>query len=531
MNRLAFLVLMLAAALGGSCMSPRAAPAPDTWLEHVQIAQGRLVGAREGDLLAFRGIPYAAPPVGALRWRPPQAPSSWAGARPAHAFGARCPQNADLGVFSRAGGEEDCLYLNVFASASVRARGGSAPVFVWIHGGGLVVGAGDDYDASQLALEGGAVVVTLNYRLGALGFLSHPGLNSEGDERANFGLMDQQFALEWVQRNIAAFGGDPENVVIAGESAGANSVVAHILSPRAAGMFQHAIVMSGGASAIRTPHFASSAPLALAAQRGADFAGALGCEPLDTVCLRAAPLAEILARQTPYAVHIPILDGAIVPLAAADALPAGAFNRVTLMNGATHDEGAFFAHRVESATGAPIDEARYGALVRAHFGDGLAERILQAYPVARYENAAGAYIAVITDGVFVCSAEAINVWMAAETPTYAYEFADRDAPSYLPPASFAYGAAHTFELAYLFPGFNGAAETPVSLNQQQQQLSAFMVQAWTQVHSARRREAQWPRYTLERKTMLALEAPSPRIIADHVEQSHNCAFWNSTGMY
>ena len=189
-------------------------------------------------------MPYAAPPVGDLRWRAPRPASTWRGIRDATAFAPSCPQQP--GLFAPPGAQsEDCLYLNVYTPAPGDRRGRDRPVIVWIHGGGLALDGARNYDPTQLAAEG-TVVVTINYRLGALGALAHPALASRpGGPAGNYGLMDQQAALRWVQRNIDQFGGDPHNVTIAGESAGGLSVLAHLVSQGSRGLFQRAIVQSG----------------------------------------------------------------------------------------------------------------------------------------------------------------------------------------------------------------------------------------------------------------------------------------------
>ena len=199
---------------------------------------------------AFRGLPYAAPPTGRLRWRPPQPPADRSGLRDATEFAPSCPQQPN--PFQPPGSmNEDCLYLNV--STPTLNRSTDRPVLVWIHGGGLTQDAGRNYDGSKLAAEG-IVVVTINYRLGALGFLAHPALASRpGGPSGNYGLMDQQAALRWVQDNIDRFGGDPYNVTIAGESAGGLSVLSHLVSHGSRGLFQRAIVESGSFALTQPP--------------------------------------------------------------------------------------------------------------------------------------------------------------------------------------------------------------------------------------------------------------------------------------
>ena len=200
---------------------------------------GPLKGFINGNITEFLGIPYAAPPVGALRWTPPQSYGRWHGVLDASSFGNVCTQGG--------GGSEDCLFLNIYVpnfKKNGNKHGGAMPVMFWIHGGGLISGAGSDYDPTPLVNQG-VIVVTINYRLGYLGFFAQTALDSEGHDAGNYGLMDQQFAMGWVQRNIGQFGGDPSNVTIFGESAGGHSVYCNLASPTAAALFAHAISESG----------------------------------------------------------------------------------------------------------------------------------------------------------------------------------------------------------------------------------------------------------------------------------------------
>lgn len=215
----------------------------------VKTEAGYVSGTSEGGLWIYRGIPYAAPPIGDLRWRPPAPVQPWDGTREAKEFSAACPQPASADPSSGdtpANTSEDCLYLNVWTPA--KSAGEKIPVMVFIHGGAFGQGAGSIslYDGTALAKKG-VIVVTLNYRLGALGFLAHPQLvkESTNGSSGNYGLLDQLAALDWVQRNIAAFGGDPSRVTIFGESAGASSILLHLVSPQSRGLYQQAIVESG----------------------------------------------------------------------------------------------------------------------------------------------------------------------------------------------------------------------------------------------------------------------------------------------
>ncbi len=284
-----------------------------------RVAQGKLVGSTDGKVAAFLGIPYAAPPIGELRWRPPQTAHNWSGARRATEFGANCQQifnPKDNGV-AHLPQSEDCLTVNVFAP--VRAK--ALPVMVWMHGGGFVNGSGTAplYDGTELARQG-VVVVTLNYRLGRFGFFVHPALTAAaGDEPlGNYGLMDMIAALQWVQTNIRQFGGDPRQVTIFGESAGGIAVNDLMVSPAAKGLFVRAIVQSGLG---REP----ALPLSEAEKTGEIFAAGLGMSNASAADLRGLSVEQILAAGDPdiRAGGGSIVDGKVLPMAPMDAFSKG----------------------------------------------------------------------------------------------------------------------------------------------------------------------------------------------------------------
>src|SRR3954469_19916259 len=357
--RLSFLGAVLAATLLGA---HRYAP------PRVTIDTGTLEGAVDSStgVSVFRGIPYAAPPVGSLRWRPPQAAARWNGVRSATQLGHNCVQHqpySDIDPFA-AGVSEDCLYLNVYTN-SLKTRANPRPVLVWIHGGGFWAGFGGEerHNGARLAQKG-AVVVTLNYRLGAFGFLAHPALAAESPHHAsgNYGLLDQIAALEWVKRNIARFGGDPSRVTIFGESAGGMSVGSLIASPMAKGLFQRAILESGtGVSIGITPRDTARAM----AFRFADALGVAGAGPDALAHLRALSADTLLAASLHLGpegspVFWPVVDGYVLPLRVDSALLRGKFNVVPIIVGSNRDEGdewmgaptRSFA-RLASARGAP----------------------------------------------------------------------------------------------------------------------------------------------------------------------------------
>ena len=333
----------------------------------VRVDGGLVRGADAAGVNSFLGLPYAAPPTGNLRWRPPQPASSWSGVRDATQFGPGCPQALARNPFLPPGTiSEDCLNLNVY-TPTLRS-GSDRPVLVWIHGGGLVQDGGRNYDGTKLAAAG-TVVVTINYRLGALGFLAHPALASRpGGAAGNYGLMDQQAALRWVQRNIARFGGDPRNVTIAGQSAGGLSVLAQMVSPGARGLFQRAIVQSGTFAL-------NQQPLAAAEAAGETFAKNVGCPDQTAACLRSVPVSDLVSN---FGVEIPgVVDGSVLTQPIGTALARGQFARVPVINGITHDEELLFVAglslTVSQGTniplaGDPMNPANYQANIAQALG-------------------------------------------------------------------------------------------------------------------------------------------------------------------
>jgi para-nitrobenzyl esterase len=521
----AALTFIAAMAVAGAAAAQTPAPLA------VGTASGPVTGVSARGVDTWLGIPYAAPPVGALRWQPPRPTDSWTVPIKANTLPSSCAQNADLGVFARAGGSEDCLYLNIYRGAEAAQSGQKLPVFVWIHGGALWVGQGGDYDATKLALEGKAVVVTLNYRLGAFGFLAHPALDREGHAFGNYGLMDQQAALRWVKQNIAAFGGDPANVTIAGESSGGNSVMAHIASPGSAGLFQHAVALSGSGIVTRHPGFGAPRPLAVAEEAGAGLAKAVGCKPDDAACLRALPTKRILDAQNPYLINEFVVDGQTLPVHPADAFRTGRINKVTLVSGTTRDEGRFFIALPELLTGKPLMQAGYAATLSGLYDAKLLPRVMREYPLSQYVTPSEAYAAAATDSMFACPARAMNRALADKIPVYAYEFSDRTAPSYVGPTSFPLLAAHTYELAYLFPGFRGGADVTITLNPLQEKLSDEMVGYFAHSDQLASREREWPRYDPRQDNYQTFALPGARMVSGSFADTHHCAFWDKTGLY
>jgi para-nitrobenzyl esterase len=478
---------------------------------------GPLRGTVSPEFRTFQGIPYAAPPVGGLRWRLPQPPQPWVAPRDATKPGNRCAQGQS---FSPPSYDEDCLYLNVTTPRTPRLK----PVMVWIHGGGNSFGSGGEYDAHRLAVGGDVVVVTINYRLGLWASFGYPGLAGSGD----YGLADQQAALRWVQRNAAAFGGDPGNVTIFGQSGGANDVCAHLSSPPSRGLVDQAIMESGACSSdwplngltINVPPGSPWLPQSELQKDGAALAAKLGCTDAASAvdCMRRVPVKTLLDEQA-FVIDTPVAFGdRILPERPDRALAAGRFSRIPVISGTTRDEerlqAAFFP--------APFDEAQYQRLLAGAFGD-EAPRVVEKYPSPQFGSPALAWAAVATDRVWTCPQVVDDRYLTRHTPTYAFEFADRHAPEpQLPvPPPFSLGAYHSAETQYLFDvGFP-------PLPPDQRQLAQQMIGYWSQFartgNPNRPDLPGWPGFHDANAQSLAPGAIQQVDLATE----HNCAFWST----
>jgi para-nitrobenzyl esterase len=490
----------------------------------VRIDGGLIRGAGAAGVYSFRGLPYAAPPTGNLRWRPPQPASSWSGIRDATQFGPSCPQAQAFNPFLPPGTiSEDCLNLNVY-TPTLRS-GSDRPVLVWIHGGGLIQDGGRNYDGTKLAAAG-TVVVTINYRLGALGFLAHPALASRpGGAAGNYGLMDQQAALRWVQRNIARFGGDPHNVTIAGQSAGGLSVLAQMVSPGARGLFQKAIVQSGTFAL-------NQQPLATAEASGEKFAQSVGCADQTAACLRSVPVSDLVSK---FGVEIPgVVDGSVLTQPIGTALARGQFARVPVINGITHDEELIFVAglgiTVSQGTNIPLagpaaDPANYQANIAQALGVSAerAAAIAAEYPLSAYPSPVVAFSLLVSDASFACPALQVDRWTAARgVPTYAYQFNDDNAPVNIVGASLGL-STHGTELPYLFDQPN--APFPAMLNPDQQALAASMRTDWASfagTGNPSSRALPWPSFNGTR--VLSLVPLQSQVTTDFAT-AHHCSFW------
>ena len=406
--------------------------------EPVRLDTGLVSGiaGSSPEVRVFRGLPFAAPPTGNLRWRAPQPSPQWEGVRKADEFGPVCMQPAFRGA-PPPRRSEDCLYLNVWTAAKSAAD--RRPVMVWIHPGGYNTGSGSSpaYDGDALARRG-VVLVTINYRLGVFGFFAHPELTAESDRRAaaNFAFMDQIAALEWVQRNIAAFGGDPTRVTVFGDSAGSASISNLMGSPRAKGLFQRAIGESGAWLGLSV---APVSTLANAEETGTKLASELGAHSLAE--LRAKPAEEVLKAGRGTG---PVIDGWFLPEDVGATFAEGKQNDVPLLVGSNQDEGTFFLR--------PTTAEKFIERARKRFGD-RADTFLKLYPAANDEEANASQLAAFRDELgFV-----MRLWASAQAKTgkskaYVYYFTHQPpAPAGASPrGAFGTGATHGAEAAYVF---------------------------------------------------------------------------------
>ncbi|SCF34308.1 para-nitrobenzyl esterase [Micromonospora viridifaciens] len=504
----------------------------------VATDSGLVRGVLTDEYRSFQGIPYAAAPVGELRWASPQPVTPWTEVRDATQPGDACAQPAGIPM-GRPSTSEDCLLLNV-----TTPRGGSnqlRPVMVWLHGGSLTYGAGDIYSPTGLVTRGDVVVVTVNYRLGALGFLAHQAFDAGASRSGNFGLEDQQAALRWVRRNAAAFGGDPRNVTLFGQSAGSFSACAHLASPASAGLFDKAIMQSGPCTAGWAPATTSSPrPRAVAQQEALALAKSLGCSDLATAaaCLRAKPVSDLLTAAASLSDLGPVLGGPILPIDPAEALATGRFHRVPVIHGYNRDEerlrvwglevsGANCGPGVPTLPGrpqeCPLTAAKYLDQLRQEW-PGNAGKVAARYPSGRYASPSEALGGALTDAVWVRPTLDTAAALARYVPTYAYEFGDEQAPFFLGAnqPSFPLGAFHTAELPYLFTV--GYAQP---LSDAQQALSEQMIAYWARF--ARTGDPSgpgtptWSPYDGRHVLSLAPGAIRPM----DAKAAHHYAFWQS----
>jgi para-nitrobenzyl esterase len=498
----------------------------------VQTQSGSVRGVVEDDVVTFRGIPYAAPPVGQLRWAPPRQPASWKGTMDATHYGSGCPQLARYGL-TEAGYNEDCLFINVTVPGDHKGVRAKRPVMVWIYGGAFVGGSSALYPLTELAKAGDAVIVSFNYRLGVFGFMAHPAFNP--DANGAYGLEDQRQALRWVQANIAAFGGDPRNVTVAGESAGAASICMHIIAPKeSTGLFQKAIIQSAGC----VQHLRTVQEASVIGDRVANVAGCTGTS--DTLaCMQSKSPRELLEAASKVAgsdimTYVPSVGTPAVPQQGLVALSRNEFVHVPILNGGNSKELLLYvAYAVQA--GQPVTPQNYLAHLEGVYGD-KATVVAAEYPVASFPSAPEALGITMSDftpvnGLNNCLFLETGKLASKSVPVYEYQFADPDAPPVTENPGFPMGAVHSAELPYQFPHFSNTTKLDgPNLLPNSQRLAQQMLGLWMSFVRDGRPVADgvpvWPQF--HRPTDVLWLEPGKTQLAN-ISHEHRCGFWQ--GLY
>ncbi|MCD8739348.1 carboxylesterase family protein [Mucilaginibacter roseus] len=417
----------------------------------VETINGMVRGVSTNNYTIFQGIPYAKPPVGELRWKSPQPIDNWSGIKETVKPAPKCMQLA-AGPGSKIVGSEDCLYLNITKPASAN-RMSLRPVIVELHGGGFHSGAGAEMDGRRLAVLGDVVVVTINYRLGVFGYFGYPGLDGSG----SFALQDQLAALKWVHDNISAFGGNPRNVTLMGQSSGAYSTGALLTSPLVKGLIHKAIIQSG--SPMMSAPFGTmvdglAVPSVYISQQENEQYGSfmvsttkLGCEKAadPLACLRNLPAKKLMPIH--QAMIVPAYGGALLPQSPVKAIMKGKFNRIPIIIGNTHDEELGKASE-------PLDEKEFDKRLKMAFDDD-ATKVKERYSSKRYQSFGMAWSAIVTDRVWVWPSHVAVAKIAPLARVYQYEFNDPAPPQILAKAfgieAGKKGAFHGADVVYAFP--------------------------------------------------------------------------------
>jgi para-nitrobenzyl esterase len=526
--------------------------------EVIETTSGPVQGSSDGHVDTFLGVRYAASPAGGDRWLPPVPPEPSQTIIDATKPGNACLQQ--MNQFSvRSPQSEDCLFLNVWRPHDVD-HGQGLPVMIWIHGGGLVTGEGAEFDPSVMVESGNIIVVTINYRLGALGWLANSAIADADGNSGNYGLMDQQLAMKWVLDNIRNFGGNPKHVTISGESAGGLSTLSNLASPTAHDLFRGAIVESGAYMIFNIPSLAAQEA------RGVAFATAVGCTGTSAkiaACLRAAPAAALIAAQgiidTSPTKGVPTL-----PQGLSDAFSSGEFNQVPVMQGTNLNEGTLFEPFAFDPTYTFVPGGPLNALIAAHsltytqavaglLGPEDAAAVAALYPPANFLNpdagdaasADEAWGQIYTDLVFTCHGLTADELLVKFVPVYAYEFADPNAPNLFQPLiGFSYGASHGSELQYILSPAPGAPVQPQPLTAGGTLLAEEMKAYWTNfvkhgtpngsdvrfVNARDDELADWPRFDADGDVQLLVPGPAEPHPFEGFGAEHNCQQLEALGL-
>jgi len=425
-----------------------------TSLDVIQLDSGKISGTQQGSTRTFLGIPYAKPPVGNLRWKPPEQPVPWSGTRACAKYGATCPQPPGPVSFGQP--SEDCLYLNVWTPAKVSTE--KLPVMVWIYGGAFTTGSGSDprFVGTNLTRQG-VIVVTMNYRVGMFGFMAHPELSKESAHKSsgNYGLMDMIQALKWVKNNIKGFGGDPGNVTVFGQSSGAESVQYLLVSPPAKGLFQRAISESGPRW-----HYGWISPmnptLDAAYKTGEQMAVNLGCaNASDQIAAMRAKTSDevlkaagynVLASDPPVGIQAAVnVDGWVVPEVPEKLFNAGKQQDVPVLIGSNKDDGTLFGAIVGKNN---ITVAQYPAIIKGAVGDASGAEVVSMFPVTSNAQVAPTVSSLLTEMDFASCARYVcqSTITKTRSKAFLYQF------TRVPPtqAGALLGCCHSAEIQYVF---------------------------------------------------------------------------------
>jgi para-nitrobenzyl esterase len=516
------LAMMLLAVLG-LAMPARAS---DLCAEPVKTASGLVRGMThpETEACQWLGVPYAASPVGTLRWRAPQPVQAWEGVRETVSYGDRCMQKASSGfgkVRRLDGMSENCLYLNIYRPK----KSGAFPVMVWIHGGGYVIGSGQGYRGDRLAAFGDVVVVTINYRLGVFGYLALPSLRAEDEHGSagSYGSLDQVAALRWVHDNVAAFGGDPDNVTVFGESAGGWAVCTMLATPLAQGLFQRAIMESQGCEA--------SESLETGYQKAQKIAAGLGCKTDDLSCLRGLDALKLINDGQQGILsdgfsYFPHHDGYLLSATPLALIRAGSYNRVPFLAGSMRDEVDFAVILLPDIYYTPPFQYAQRMKGTLGFSDHEVEEALKLYPLSSYEGKPGkAFGKMFTDASIACPAYLGVEAVAGQQPEVYYYRFDYDEMS----MGKTIGALHSMEIPFVFGSLNGPGYGRLYNRRNigpAQDLSRAVMGYWTNFAKTGDPNGpglpEWPRYDSSTRNLLVLDT------SIHVEQAKvdaRCAFW------
>ncbi|WP_423459480.1 carboxylesterase/lipase family protein [Ottowia sp. VDI28] len=493
--------------------------------------EGRVRGQIAEELVSFLGIPYAAQPVGTLRWAPTAAPPMHTETQEAARMGASCPQT---GPGADAVTDEACLYLNIWKPADA-APGAKLPVLVFMHGGAFVIGSGAQADLREISKRH-VVTVSFNYRLGALGFLANTALSASNQDGSlgNFALMDAIGALQWIKRNIEAFGGDAGNVTLWGLSAGATQTFSLLQSPKARGLFHRAMMQSGGGaeysnlSAEAATAVGDAAVTALGCGAAADQAG----------CLRAVPVSAILAAQGPGKWR-PTVDGSVLTKVPLRAFAEGDFNRVPVMIGGVYDEGTLFSDPNMSAAVYPF------ALHSLAPAGSDTTRIDAAYALSRFSSPGQAFARATGDAMYACGNSIQRTTLSAWVPVYGWELTDPVMSFPEQSSGYYYGSSHGMDAMYWAGGVEGLRNYPYldapvadkvtnapalaqrkALSAQMQEHLVNFVRSGDPNGEQGSASLDWPRFAGSgEQHLMHFTLPESRVANGEFETTHHCEIW------